>query len=166
MKILTVTLLALGLATSLAAQAPSGRMGGSRFSDNPRLTNRLLHFRTSRIQQIVGLPEDKARQVAERWARWDREHLERGRQSVELRRQFNQVLLGPGSDEDKSARLRPLLDQFVSIRAQQEAGRRQFEDEVRSGLTPAQQARLILAMDEIQQRLREVLREAPSHMEK
>jgi len=135
-------------------------------ADNPRFSNRLFTFRVNRIQQIVGLSEDKARQVAERWARWDREHLDRGRQAVEIRRQFNQVLLGPGSDEEKSARLRPLLDQFVSIRQQQEAGRRQFEDEVRAGLTPAQQARLILAMDEIQQRLREVLREAPGHGEK
>ncbi|BDU77210.1 hypothetical protein [Mesoterricola sediminis] len=155
--------LALGAALSLQAREAEPLRGQTprpgRAGRDPRLMSRLYHFRLARIQQIVGLPEDRARLVAERWSRWDREHLERGQQAVELRRQFNQILMGPEREEDKNARLRPLIDQFIVLRQQQEAGRKQFEEDVRAGLTPAQQARLILAMDEIQQRLREVLRE-------
>lgn len=67
--------------------------------------------------------------------------------------------MGPGTEEEKNAKLKPLMDQFISLRSQQDAGRKQFEEDIRAGLTPAQQARLILVMDEIQQRLRESLRE-------
>jgi hypothetical protein len=173
--------LILGLSTLLGAvQAPPAaqgregtRPGGARLerprgdgpnrnpASDPRFMARLYHFRLSRIQQVLGLPEDRARVLAERWGRWDREHMDRGAQAAELRRQFNQVLLGPEREEDKNAKLKPLLEQFLAIRQQQESGRRQFEEEVRAGLTPAQQARLILVMDEIQQRLREALRESP-----
>lgn len=159
------------LGAALAAAPPSsgrqnlprpmarGAVPGSGLFRDPRFASRLLQIRVNRIQQVVGLPEDRARMVADRWARWDREHMERGEQASNLRHQFNQILLGPEREEDKSARLKPLLDQFMVLRAQQESARRQFEEDIRAGLTPAQQARLILVMDEIQQRLRESLQD-------
>lgn len=124
---------------------------------DPRFTARLYQIRAFRIQQVLGVPEDRARYLAERWGRWDREHVDRGQQVAELRTRFNQILMSPEREEEKNARLRPLLDQFMALRMQQDAGRKQFEEEIRQGLTPAQQARLILVMDEIQQKLREGL---------
>lgn len=124
---------------------------------NPHFTARLFQIRTARIQQVLGLPEDRARVVAERWGRWDQEHVDRGQQASDLRDRFNQILMGPDREEEKNAKLKPLLDQFMAIRQQQDAGRKQFEEDIRQGLTPAQQARLILVMDEINQRLRDSL---------
>jgi hypothetical protein len=170
--------LAMGLAaTLLPAQArclgpgqsrpPGGRppspppaygpMPNRSMVENPHFMQRLYQIRASRIQQVLGLPEDRARMVAERWGRWDREHMERGEQAGAIRRQFNQILMGPGTEDEKNARIKPLMDQLFSLRGQMESGRKQFEEDIRSGLSPAQQARLILVMDEIQQKLREGL---------
>jgi hypothetical protein len=123
-----------------------------------RFMARLFHIRAVRIQQVLCLPEDRSRALAERWGRWDREHLERGQQAMELRAQFNQILMGPEREEEKNLRLKPLMDQFIAVRQLQDAGRKQFEEDIRAGLTPAQQARLILVMEEIQQKLREGLK--------
>lgn len=124
---------------------------------DPRFTARLFQIRSYRIQQGVGLPEDRARALAERWGRWDQEHLARGQQAADIRDRFNQILMGPDREEEKNAKLKPLMDQFMSLRQQQEEGRHRFEEDIRQGLTAAQQARLILVMDEINQKLREGL---------
>ena len=159
--------LQIGLgATILAAQAPRGRPGMARpepgmraLSENPHFMARLYQIRVNRIQQTLGVSEDRAKVVAERWARWDREHMDRGQQAGQLREQFQKILMSPDKEEEKNAKLKPLLDQFMALRLQQEAGRRQFEEDIRTGLSPAQQARLILVMEDIQQKLRESLRE-------
>lgn len=120
----------------------------------------LLQVRTQRIQQALGLPESQARALAERWARYDQEHLQKGAELGVLRARFNQILLSPGSEEDKNARLRPLVGQFMELRRQQMDLKTRFEDDVRANLTPAQQVRLIILVDELQQRLRDAVREA------
>lgn len=140
--------------------SPPWPMPNRSMVQDPHFMSRLFQIRTSRLQQVLGLPEDRARVVAERWGKWDREHMDRMEQGGSLRRQFNQILMCPGTEEEKNAKIKPLMDQFLALRTQQEAGRRQFEEDIRAGLTPAQQARLILVMDEIQQKLREGLREA------
>jgi hypothetical protein len=79
---------------------------------------------------------------------------------MQLRAQFNQVLVGPGSEEEKGARVKPLVDQYLALRQQQEEAKRRFEGEILQTLTPTQQARMILLVDEIQTRIRETLRDA------
>jgi hypothetical protein len=120
---------------------------------------RLFQWRVNRIQNVLGLPEDRARLMAEKWGRWDREHMDRGQQAAEIRKQFHQILMGPESEDEKNAKLKPVMDQYMTLRRAQEAGRKAFEEDIRSGLPPAQQARLVLVMEEIQQRLREGLKE-------
>jgi len=78
---------------------------------------------------------------------------------MQLRLQFNQALLGPGSEEDKCARLKPLVDQFLSLRQQQEEAKRRFEADILQSLNTAQQARMILLVEDIQSRIRQSLRE-------
>lgn len=170
--------LAIGLPVAALAQSRSGtpghggaaspRRGGApvygpvpnqSMLQDPHFMARLSRIRATRIQQVLGLPEDRAKVVAERWGRWDREHIDRSEQGSTIRRQFSQILMGPGTEDEKNAKIKPLMDQLVTLRGQQEAGRRQFEEDVRNGLSPAQQARLILVMDEIQQKLREGLRD-------
>jgi len=154
--------LLFGQAPRTPGQPPPGarafREGPNRnLIQDPHFMIKLYQYRVTRIQAVLGLPEDRAKLVAERWGRWDREHMDRGEQAGALRKQFNLILMGPEKEEEKNARLKPLLDQFVAIRQQQESGRKQFEEDIRAGLSTTQQVRLILVMEEIQQRLREIL---------
>jgi hypothetical protein len=149
----------LAFATVLTAQQepvpPPGRA-----AQEGHLLAQFYALRVARIQQSLGLPEDRARALAERWGRWDREFIGRSRQMVQLRGQFNLVLVGAGPEDEKSAKVKPLVDQFLDLRQQQEAAKRQFETEILRSLTPAQQARMILLVEDIQGRIRETLREA------
>jgi len=151
-------LLMLAFATVLAAQeAPMPPPGQA--AQEGHLMAQFYQLRVTRIQLTLGFPEDRARALAERWGRWDRDFIGRARQLIALRGQLNQVLVGAGSEEDKNAKVKPLLDQFLELRQQQEAGKRQFEAEVLKSLSPAQQARMILLVEDIQGRIRETLRE-------
>jgi hypothetical protein len=119
----------------------------------------LARFRLDQLQQSVGLPEPQARAVVDRWARYDQDQFEKTRQIQQLRHRFNDILLGPGAEEDKSAKVRPLLDQFVDLRRQQADLKLKFEDDIRAKLSPAQQVRLILHVEEMQRRVVDALRQ-------
>jgi hypothetical protein len=173
------TLLILALAPLLAAQQarPARELPGAggfgpgggqafrqrrleRMQENGVLGQRLLHLRMTRIQEILGLPEDRARAIAERWERYDRDFMDRARRLGDIRGRFNQILLGPGNEDEKNAKVRPLLDQFMDLRRQQVDLKKGFEDDIRAQLSPAQQVRLIILVDELQQRIREALKES------
>lgn len=119
----------------------------------------LARFRLDQLQQTVGLPEDQARTVVERWTRYDREQFDTTRQIQSLRRRFNDILISPGSEDEKNAKVRPLLEQFVELRRQQADLKFRFEDDIRAKLSPAQQVRLIIHVEEMQRRMVEALRQ-------
>ena len=119
----------------------------------------LAGFRMVQLQQTVGLPEDQARTVVERWSRYDREQFELTKQIQQIRRQFSDILLGPGSEEDKNTKVRPLLEQFVELRRHQKEVKFRFEDDIRARLSPAQQVRLIIQVEEMQRRVAEAIRQ-------
>ncbi|WP_306589854.1 hypothetical protein [Geothrix sp. 21YS21S-4] len=119
----------------------------------------LARYRLDQLQQTVGLQEDQARTVVERWTRYDRDQFDRTRQIQALRRRFNDILIGPGTEEEKNAKVRPLLDQFVDLRRQQMELKLKFEDDIRARLSPAQQVRLIMQVEEMQRRVVEALRQ-------
>ncbi len=120
----------------------------------------LLQMRVQHIQESMNLPDAQARSLAERWSRYDRDFILKTRELGQIRKRFNDILMGPGSEEEKNNRLRPLMDQFIEGRKQQMELKARFEEEIRTGLSPAQQVRLILLVDELQQRLRDSIREA------
>lgn len=120
----------------------------------------LMTLRTQRIAQTLSVPEDRAKGIAQRWSLYDRDFLQRARQMMQLRARFNQILLGPGSEDDKNAHLKPLLDQFLEQRRQQQELKQKFEDDIRAQLSPAQQVRLIILVDDLQKTIREGIREA------
>jgi len=119
----------------------------------------LARFRMDQLQQAVGLPEPQARAIVDRWARYDLEQFEKTRQIHQIRRQFNDILLGPGAEEDKNAKVRPLLEQFVELRHQQAELKVKFEEDIRAKLSPAQQVRLILHVEEMQRRVADAFRQ-------
>jgi hypothetical protein len=119
----------------------------------------LARFRMDQLQQSVGLPEPQARSVAERWSRYDLEQFEKTKQIQQVRRRFNDILLGPGVEEEKNARVRPLLEQFLELRRQQAELKLKFEEDIRAKLSPAQQVRLILHVEEMQRRVVEAFKQ-------
>lgn len=154
-------LLLLALATALTAQepVPPPPLPG-RSAQEASILSQLYQVRVARIQQCLGLSEDRSKALAERWGRWDKDFIGRARQMVQLRSQFNQILMGAGPEDDKNARVKPLVDQFLDLRQQQEDAKRRFEGDILKTLSPAQQARMILLVEDIQSRIRETLREA------
>jgi Spy/CpxP family protein refolding chaperone len=119
----------------------------------------LARFRMDQLQQSVGLPEPQAKVVVERWARYDQDQFEKSKQIQQIRRRFNDILMGPGAEEDKNAKVRPLLEQFIELRHQQAELKLKFEEDIRARLTPAQQVRLILHVEEMQRRVADAIKQ-------
>lgn len=127
---------------------------------DPGMMEGIQQMQTERLKHHLGIPEEKAKALANRWSRWIWEASAQGRKTRQLRGQLEDILRGPGSEEDKNARVKPVLDQFLVARQHQADSRRVFEEEIRTGLTPAQQARLIGMIDEFQRQLQEGMRQA------
>lgn len=141
------------LAPALAAQqGPRGPAG----------QELLRRFFLERLQDRVGLSEPQARQVADRWQRFQQEHADRQQEINHLRRRFQDILLSPEGEEQKSARIKPLLDQFRDLRRRQQEAKQRFEDDILAGLTPAQQARLVVTVEEILAQLAKAVENRPA----
>jgi hypothetical protein len=151
LRSLLITSVALAAVLPCRAQSPAPAQAVEERS--------LARFRMDQLQQTVGLPEEQARSVVERWSRYDREQFEVTKQLQQIRHRFNDILLGPGTEEDKNARVRPLLEQFVELRRQQKELKIRFEDDIRLRLSPAQQVRLIIQVEEMQRRVVEAIRQ-------
>lgn len=142
---------------------PFRGMGGPHRGMGPgaqQIVNRLHQMHVQRLQNQVGLSEERSKAVADRWRSYNMDWMERGQRSMQLRHQFNQVLIGPGSDEEKAPRLKPLVEEFFALRKQQIELKQKFEDDIRSGLSSAQQVRLILLVDELHRELLQGIRDA------
>ncbi|GLH73995.1 hypothetical protein GETHLI_24970 [Geothrix limicola] len=124
-----------------------------------RIVTQLHEIRTRKLQQSLGLSEEKAKSIADRWSQFDVESFARRRQMNQLRQQMNSTLMGPGSEDEKNKRITPLVGQLADLRQQQQESRRHLEDDIRSSLTPAQQGRFIILVDEFQKSLQEAIRE-------
>jgi len=162
------TLLILILpAALLSAQ---GRLRPERPRPNPRAEarreirrDRVMAFvhqlRTKRIQQSLGVSEDKARSIADRWGQFDQDSHDRRQEMKRLREQVNGILVGSGSEEEKNLKLRPMVEQLATLQKQQQETKQAFEDEIRASLSPAQQGRFILLIEEFQRSLQEAITE-------
>jgi Spy/CpxP family protein refolding chaperone len=123
---------------------------------------RLHRMRTERLQQSLGISEEKARAIADRWAQFDVDNRDNRQRLRQLNREVNGILLSPLPETEKNTRIRPLVDQFSVLRQQQQDLKRKFEDDIRSSLTPAQQGRFLLVVEEIQRALVEAIKEQRS----
>ncbi len=156
-----IALATITVTTAVAQQGPPRpRRDDPQAIDAAAAAPWLMTLRTQRISQTLGVPEERAKGIAQRWSIYDRDFLQRARQMMQLRNRFNQVLMGPGGEDDKNAQLKPLLDQFLEQRRQQQELKLKFEDDIRAQLSPAQQVRLIILVDDLQKTIREGIREA------
>lgn len=147
---------ATGAPTASAPGAPPAR--GSMVS-RPQIMAQLNAIRTERLQSALGVPPAMAKTVADRWGQFDQEAHDRRQGFQATRQRIQEVLMGPGNDEEKNAQVAPLISQCVAIQKQQRDAKERFEAEIQRTLTPVQQARLFLLMDEFQRRLSEILPE-------
>ena len=160
-KLMLIVILIFAATTAMAQQgSPRPRRDDPQALDAAAAAPWLMTLRTQRISQTLGVPEDRAKGIAQRWSVYDRDFLQRVRQMMQLRNHFNQILMGPGDEDDKNARLKPLLEQFIEQRHQQQELKQKFEDDIRTQLSPAQQVRLIILVDDLQKTIREGIREA------
>lgn len=147
----------------LAAQTASAKRLArmeARGEDGP-LARQVQGIRIKQMREVMGLSDAQAATIAERWAQHDHEIIQNTRQLNHLREQFREILLGPGGEEDKSTRLKPMLDQFLELRRKQMDTRARFETDIRTGLSVAQQARLIMLVEEFTRRLQEGIANRP-----
>lgn len=124
-----------------------------------RIVTRLHEIRCRKLQDTLGLSAEKSNAIADRWSKFDEETFARRGQMGQLRQQMNATLVGPGSEEDKNKKLQPVIDQLAGLRLQQETARKGFEEDIRGSLTPAQQGRFILLVDEFHKSLQEAILE-------
>ena len=155
------------LLSSWLAQQPSRPVAPApmrqEHADSQPDTLPLLRFRAQRLQDGLGLPPAQADAIAQRWGQFDRELFQTQRQIRELRRRFNDILMGPEPEDRKNTLIKPLLDQFMELRDQQMEAKRRFEADIRQGLSPAQQARLVLLVDDLNKKVLDILRERRQH---
>ncbi len=159
--ILLLSALSLGAQGRFRAEPPRRDFAAGRRAApmRDRILARLHEIRSHKLQDTLGLPEGKANAIADRWSEFDEDSMARRRTMGQLRKDMNATLLGPGSEEEKSRKLQPMVDQLAGLRQQQEDSRKRFEDDIRGSLTPAQQTRFILLMDEFQKALQEAIQE-------
>ena len=158
--ILTLTALTLGAQGRLRPERPHRNF--SERSATPRrdrIVARLHEIRSNKLRESLGLTEDKAKSIADRWSRFDEDSFSRRHEMGQLRQQMNATLTGPGSEEDKNKKLQPVVDQLAGLRQQQQESRKRFEEDIRGSLTPAQQGRFILLVDEFQKSVQEAIQE-------
>lgn len=158
------TLIALVLPfTLLAGQGGPPVTKGSRGMRREQIVIHLHRLRQERLQQSLGIPEEKAKGIADRWARFDGDNQDQRQRMKQLHQEVNTILLSPVTEEEKNARIRPLVERFSALRAQQQELRRIFEEDIRATLTPAQQGRFLLVVEEIQRALlREIKKQNPA----
>lgn len=130
--------------------------------ETPQAPEAVRRFFLQRLQDRVGLSDAQANKVVDRWQRFTREHTERQFQIAQLRQRFQDILISPDSEDQKSARVKPLLEQFLDLRRQQAESKQRFEDDIRAGLSPAQQARLVVTVEELINQIAKVLENRPA----
>ncbi len=154
-SLLILTLPALML-TAQAGPPPDNPWGGAR---KEQIIARLHKMRADKLQQLLGLPADKANTIADRWAQLDQDSMEPRMRMRQIHEQVNSILMGPLPEDEKNAKIKPLVEQFTTLRQQQQDRKKQFEEDVCVSLTPAQHARFIMVTEQIQHDLMEAIRD-------
>lgn len=158
--LMILVLPALLMAGSAGFAVPPSPVPGPKASQRRELILARLHqIRVERLQQALGISPEKAGEIADRWGRLDVENSDRHQRMRQLHQQINGILLSSANEEEKNAKIRPLVDQVTTLRQEQNDTKRKFEDEIRASLTPAQQGRFLIAVEEIQRALMEAIKE-------
>ena len=102
MRIPLLILMATFAVTAVMAQQgpPRPRRDDPQALDAAAAAPWLMTLRTQRISQTLGVSDDKAKSIAQRWSVYDRDFLQRAHLMMQVRNQFYQILIGPGDEAD------------------------------------------------------------------
>ena len=155
------TLLALTLPVALLMGAPDPGPGSAPVERSGRghLANRLHGIRSQRIQTCLGVPESMAKSIADRWGQFDQASLARRQGMRAALQKLQAVLMGPGSEEDKNQRVLPVTAQYTALHRQQREAKVAFEEDIQRMLSPVQQGRFIVLMEDFQHSLLDAMAE-------
>ena len=148
------------LLTAQGAPMPEAKPGSPWMGmHREQIVAHLHRLRMERLQQLLGISEEKAKTIADRWTQFDQDSQERRQRLRQLHDQVNGILLSPIPETEKNAKIAPLVEEFTSLRLQQRDLKQKFEDDIRASLTPAQQGRFILVVEDLQRALMDAIRE-------
>jgi hypothetical protein len=156
-SLLAITLPAVLLLGQGGPGAERPRMDPGDPPDRARIFERLHELRTSRIQASLGVSVSTAKGIADKWGQFDRDSHSRRQNLREARQAIQDILLVPGTEEEKNARIGPALAQFAAAQRQQRDAKEKFEGEIQRMLSPVQQGRFLILMEEFQRRLNEAV---------
>ena len=152
--------LAILLPAALLVAQAGPRIDHREMGERPNrdhIAARLTAIRTRRIEASLAIPEPQAKNLAVRWGQFDLESHDR-RQAMRMARQkVQEILQGPGTEEEKNLRVVPPMTQFAAIQKQQRDAKQKFEEDIQKMLTPAQQGRFIILMEDFQRNLLEAM---------
>ena len=152
-------LLTLFLPATLLVAQGVGRPGPD-LGDGParsRLAARINLIRTERIKSTMGLSEPLAKTIADQWGQYDLDSHARRQGMRAARQRVQDILLEPGTEEAKNLKLVPIMAQFAAIQKQQKDAKQKFEEDLQRMLTPVQQGRFIILMEDFQRSLLEAM---------
>lgn len=154
------TLLAISFpAALLLAEVAPGPPPPMERPGRARIAHRLHQIRAQRIQTCLGVAETLAKAIADRWGQFDQDSHGRRQTMRGYRRNLQEVLLGPGTEDEKNAKVTPVMAQLSGVQKQQKEAKQRFEEDIQRMLTPVQQGRFVLLMEDFQHNLIEAVGE-------
>jgi hypothetical protein len=159
--IFRIAALAILCGGALPAQAqgkpPRGEPHTSTNTEN--YLKSLKEARAEQIKMRLSATEERANDIAAKWADLEapirRAHVE----TMSLWRQMQFIIQEATPEKEKSRRIKPLYDQYMEQRRDLGTARQRLYRELPSmGDTPIQQARLLFLMEEMERKEREGLR--------
>ncbi|MCC6273829.1 MAG: hypothetical protein IT572_10220 [Deltaproteobacteria bacterium] len=144
--LLLALLVWLALPVSLQAQGP---VGAPEDSKRERIHDLILQ----RLNTELGLNPTQSQQLAQIMRKYQQQRLGLKRQQRELTAQ-----LRAASTSGNDAQVQPLLQKLTATRSQLDQVNDQMFNEIRPMLTPMQQAKYLLVMDEIRQEVKAIRR--------
>ena len=157
----------LALTLSAALLSAQGGPGAERPRPEPgdpafraHLIARLNDIRAERIKASLGLPAPLAKTITDRWGQFDLETHDRRQGLRAAKQKVQDILLGPGSDDEKNQRIAQPLAQFAQLQKQQRDARERFEADLQRLLTPIQQGRFLILLEDFQRRMTEAMPES------
>ncbi|MEZ0120877.1 MAG: hypothetical protein SGVNAXEH_001028 [Holophagaceae bacterium] len=124
------------------------------------LRERMRQGLMKRMQKNLNLTDSQVASMEKKLEAREREVKGFNDKIRALQPKIQGIMKGGGSTEEKNAKLKPLVDEWFTLRYQRDTvSREQFEQSFRAGLDPMQQVRLTLGMESLRDEMKNRLRD-------
>ncbi len=126
-----------------------------------QILGQLQKRRAQKLKERLALDEKTAKAVFSTMARFEARFQEKAKEAEKVRTQLRQAVMAAGTQSKASdGKLNRLIDALAKLRTENFELKKQRFAEVRKVLTPAQAAKFLVFLPQIEMRLRTELREA------